>query len=88
MTLNPQEQDLQFISDNYPFLTKEMGAEIEKLYPEGMQIANHSAFFTAAAAAWGELTFNCPGIFIVSSVAKYGNTANNWLYQSVICIIR
>ncbi|KAF8508626.1 triacylglycerol lipase-like protein [Hysterangium stoloniferum] len=67
-----------FLMDNYPNLTEADTDAIIALYPEGAPIAQHAAFFPSLAAAYGETAFICPGLEIVSAMAKH---APSWNYR-------
>ncbi|GJJ10739.1 hypothetical protein Clacol_004966 [Clathrus columnatus] len=60
-----------FMQDNYPQLTDNDTAKINALYPKEPPFAEHAAFFPSLAAAYGETTFICPGIELVSVISQH-----------------
>lgn len=71
-----------FLLDNYAQLNTTSLDTINELYPyeANAQFANRSLYFSAAAKAYGEATFICPGLFI--SAAVENKTADHiWNYR-------
>ena len=62
---------VDFVSDQFPFVGEGVLEKIKELYPRSTQLPSHGAFFSAAANAYGEITFICPGIFINEQINKY-----------------
>lgn len=76
---------LDFIKANYPYLTESSLEKINSTYALGTfpTLSMHNAWFTSAAAAYGEATFNCPGDIMIEALAK--KAANQtWNYFTAI----
>lgn len=81
--LNTTEDMNNFLLNQFPNLTASNLAVVDQLYPIGEQFSNHGAYFSAAAAAYGEMRYICPGILITSSFAQYGYSQSIHNYQCV-----
>lgn len=46
-------------------------------------IPDHGAFYFSAATAYGEMRYNCPGVFISGQIQNFSSPQTNWLYQWV-----
>lgn len=57
-----------------------MTDNIQSLYPIGPQYQGAGAYFSAAALAYGEMRYNCPGIYISNANSDRG-IASNWNYH-------
>lgn len=72
---------LNFMQANYPRLTCSDLQRIKKTYPPDLQYPHHARYFGAAAEAYGESTFTCPGIEITSSLANHLSPLKAWNYR-------
>ena len=59
-----------FLHNNYPGLTRQDLAIVNRLYPKVAPLPKHAAFFPSAAAAYGEVTFVCPGLLISDEMSS------------------
>lgn len=72
---------LTYMQANYPHLTSSDLQRIRQTYPPTTQYPHHAYYFGAAAEAYGESTFTCPGIEIISSLAQYNSPLKAWNYR-------
>ena len=72
-----------FLIDNFINITSDALDTINELYPQSIQPANHGAFFWNAALAYGELRYNCPGIFLSTAINNFSNPGQSFNYQYV-----
>lgn len=72
---------LNFMKANYPKLTASQLQKINEAYPPSALYPRHTIYFAAAAQAYGEATFTCPGIEITKSIAKYISSDQVWNYH-------
>lgn len=72
---------LTFMQANYPRLNSDQLQQISDTYPPSALYPMHTTFFAAAAQAYGESTFTCPGIEITNSIAQYLSPAQAWNYR-------
>ncbi|KAI1083258.1 carboxylesterase [Whalleya microplaca] len=82
-TKNPAEM-AGFIQNNYPRLNDSQAEGIVDQYPlvEGNALFPvHWPWYTSAAKAYGEATFICPGVHMLSSYVKHLNTSRAWGYR-------
>ncbi|KAH8119021.1 Alpha/Beta hydrolase protein [Phellopilus nigrolimitatus] len=79
--LNTTSDMNNFLLDNFPNLTSSMLNTIDVLYPESSQFSGHGAFYFAAATAYGEMRYICPGIFISQEINKTRSPLPNWNYH-------
>ena len=70
-----------FFTDNYPHLTSAETSAINTEYPLMPPLPLHAAYFPSAAAAYGEATFTCPGLFISNSFATALSPYKVWNYR-------
>ncbi|EJD02747.1 triacylglycerol lipase [Fomitiporia mediterranea MF3/22] len=70
-----------FLLDNFPKLNASSLETIHELYPNTVQAPNHGAFFFIASLPYGEMRYNCPGIFISGEIRKFRQPSPNWLYH-------
>lgn len=77
---SPQNISTFFIN-NYPKLTAADTAAINNEYPlsQNPPVASHAEYFSAASNAYGESTFNCPGLLIDRVYANCVGSA--WSYR-------
>ena len=78
---NTTEDMNSFLLDNFPNLNSSSLNTIDSLYPKSTQFPSRGEFFSAAALAYGELRYNCPGIFISGEIRDLSTPQTNWLYQ-------
>lgn len=69
-----------FFYENYPQLNSSDIEDINNRYLPGPQAAQHSNVFGGAAQAYGEATFNCPGLQLLSALSDK-NSSNVWNYN-------
>lgn len=81
MNLNTSEDMDNFLLDNFPNLNESSLETINQLYPESEQFPGHGAFYFSAATVYGEMRYNCPGIFISGKIRNFSSPQPNWLYQ-------
>lgn len=70
-----------FMQANYPRLTCADLHLINNTYPPNIQYPLHARYFGAAAKAYGEATFTCPGIEVTSSLATHFSPFKAWNYR-------
>lgn len=79
--ISTSSEFLDYMQANYPRLTDFDLQRINKTYPPTIQYPHHARYFGAAAEAYGESTFTCPGIEITSSLATYFSPLKAWNYR-------
>lgn len=75
---------VNFLQNNYPLLLTNDTTAIINLYPLQPAITNHAAWFPSASLAYGESTFICPAVTILSTyLTAAGNNPNAplWSYR-------
>jgi len=70
-----------FLENNFPALSTSDGETINELYPKGAQFPGRGEFFSAAAAAYGDMRYICPGILVSTNIAKFEVPNPTWNYQ-------
>ncbi|KAK8125311.1 triacylglycerol lipase-like protein [Apiospora kogelbergensis] len=77
-TGSPQEIQT-FLQNNYRFLEDEEAKSITELYPRMEEaLPNHNVWFSSAQMAYGETTFICPAVYLLSAYAQQrGNATTN-----------
>lgn len=70
-----------FLKNNYPNLSNEQLQEINNLYPRMDPLPQHNAYFPSASAAYGDMTFTCPGNEISPALARYYDPQRVWNYR-------
>ncbi|KAH8590477.1 Alpha/Beta hydrolase protein [Bisporella sp. PMI_857] len=68
-----------FLKANYIKLTPEHLAKIDGYYPKAEQFPNKGSFWRTTANAYGEMRYNCPGLFLSQVVAATSNSS--WHYH-------
>jgi hypothetical protein len=58
-----------------------MGKKIKQLYPKSFQAPGRGKFFSAAANAYGDMRYTCPGIFLSTVIHQFMRNKPNFLYQ-------
>ncbi|KAJ6104875.1 hypothetical protein N7486_003564 [Penicillium sp. IBT 16267x] len=73
----------QFIRNNYPYLTAYQLEMINMAYPpiNPPPFPLHAEYFYTAEAAYGEVTFICPGNEMAHSMATYYSPTKVWNYR-------
>lgn len=74
---------INFLQNNYPLLSTNDTADIVDLYPLMPAEPNHAAWFPSSSMAYGEATFICPAISILSAyrVASLNTNTQLWNYR-------
>ena len=69
-----------FLKDQYPVITDAQLAQIDAYYPQTVeQFPGTGAYWRAAANAYGDMRYMCPGLYISSA---YSNARQNtWNYH-------
>lgn len=75
-----------FLENNFPALATSDANTINELYPKGAQFSGRGEFFSAAAAAYGEMRYICPGILVSTSIAEFQAPKPTWNYQYVFIV--
>ncbi|KAK6842173.1 Carboxylic ester hydrolase [Apiospora arundinis] len=75
-TGSPQEIQT-FLQNNYRFLEDDEAKNITKLYPLLEALPNHNAWFTSAQMAYGETTFICPAVHVLSAYTQQKDNNND-----------
>ncbi|KAK7941069.1 acetylcholinesterase [Apiospora aurea] len=65
-TASPEEIQT-FLQNNYRFLEDEEAKNMTELYPLMEALPNHNAWFSSAQMAYGETTFICPAVHVLSA---------------------
>lgn len=82
---NSYAESDEFIQDEFPSITAEQLAKINKLYPHDPSkvFPNTGKFWRQASDAYGEIRYICPGIFISDMYAQNG-VSENWNYHFAV----
>ncbi|KAK7970488.1 Carboxylic ester hydrolase [Apiospora saccharicola] len=67
------EEIQAFLQNNYRFLEDEEAKNITDLYPLMEALPNHNAWFSSAQMAYGETTFICPSVHVLSAYTQHHN---------------
>jgi carboxylesterase type B len=67
-----------YLSNNFVKLTASQLAQIDHLYPKAEQYPDSGPYWRTAANAYGEMRYNCPGIFVSSSIHQAGVPSYNY----------
>ncbi|KAI1341553.1 carboxylesterase [Xylariaceae sp. FL0016] len=70
-----------FFQNNYPLLTNSNTEDIIEKYPKMTALPAHSAWFPSTSMAYGEATFICPAVLILSSYFQNRNSSRAWGYR-------
>jgi carboxylesterase type B len=72
-----------FMRDNFPKLTPGKLATINSLYPAPTSslYPNAGRYWRPAADAYGEMRYNCPGIFMSGAYPRVGGVNASWNYH-------
>jgi carboxylesterase type B len=81
-TANISDADT-FIKDQFPYITLSQLREWNALYPveDYPQFPDSGRFWRQAATGYGEMRYNCPGLFINAVYARLGVPAWNYLWD-------
>jgi hypothetical protein len=73
-----------FLQDQFVNLTTAELDRIDQFYPKAQQFPGKGAFWRAAANAYGEMRYICPGIYISTMISSHGEQASyNYRYVSL-----
>lgn len=70
-----------FLKANYPGLAPDQLVEVGAAYPLAEPFPMHAAYFPSAAAAYGEVTFTCPGNGLAEFMAEGLSPDQVWNYR-------
>jgi len=79
--MNNYDDINSFLKANYIKLTIPQLAEINHYYPQAEQFPNRGPYWRTAANTYGEMRYNCPGIFLSQSFAAPTSGVKTWQYQ-------
>jgi hypothetical protein len=65
-----------FLQNQFVNLTQADLQQINSYFPDGEQFSGRGAFFRAAANAYGEMRYICPGIYISTMISSHGEAAS------------
>lgn len=83
--LNSSTARDNFLKNQFVNLTDSDLQQINSYYPNGEQFPGKGAFWRAAANAYGEMRYICPGIYISSMISSHGKAASyNYRYVPLI----
>jgi carboxylesterase type B len=68
-----------FLQTQFPFLTNDHLARIDKLYPEAEQYPNSGRYWRSVSDAYGQMRYMCPSMYINAAYAKY--SIPSWHYR-------
>ncbi|KAG4437930.1 hypothetical protein IFR05_006600 [Cadophora sp. M221] len=69
-----------FLGDNFPNLTEAQLAQIDVLYPKAEQYPGKGMYWKTGANVYGEMRYNCPGIYVSSAIVERG-MPSSWNYR-------
>jgi hypothetical protein len=70
-----------FLKNQFVNLTQTDFEQINSYYPAVQQFPGKGAFWRAAANAYGEMRYTCPGIYISTMISTHGQPASyNYRY--------
>ncbi|PQE33279.1 triacylglycerol lipase protein [Rutstroemia sp. NJR-2017a WRK4] len=70
-----------FLRNNWPKLTSSQLQKIHTYYPQGRAYPDSGAYWSAAALAYGEIRYNCPGIYLSRVHFHDIPTVGSWNYH-------
>ncbi|PQE21386.1 triacylglycerol lipase protein [Rutstroemia sp. NJR-2017a BBW] len=79
--INTSAQMDDFLRNNWPKLTSSQLQQIHTYYPKGRAYPDSGAYWSAAALAYGEIRYNCPGIYLSSVHFRDVPTVGSWNYH-------
>ena len=65
-----------FLKNNFVNLTASNLEQVNSFYTDGEQFPGKGTFWRAAANAYGEMRYICPGIYISSMISSHGEAAS------------
>ncbi|KAF4637552.1 hypothetical protein G7Y89_g521 [Cudoniella acicularis] len=69
-----------FLKNNFPKLNETHITEIDYLYPEAEQFPSSSTYWRSTSNAYGEMRYNCAGLFVSAAFPNHG-VADSWNYH-------
>ena len=69
-----------YLLTQFPALTQAQLATIDSFYPEGPVYPGASSFWPTVSAAYGEMRYICPGIYISTAYSNL-SPQSNWNYH-------
>lgn len=69
------------MQDNYPLLSANDTTAILQQYPQQAAVPQHNAWFSTASLAYGEATFTCPAVNILTMFMAAANASQAWAYR-------
>jgi carboxylesterase type B len=80
-SLNSSKAMDNFLKNQFVNLTESDIQQINSFYPDAQQFPGKGDFWRAAANAYGEMRYICPGIYISSMISTHGQAASyNYRY--------
>jgi len=76
-----------FLQDQFVNLTADNLNQIDRFYPKAQQFQGKGPFWRAAANAYGEMRYICPGIYISSMISSHGEQASYNYHWDVLSAI-
>lgn len=70
-----------FLRTQFPLLTKEHLAQIDKLYPQGMKFPGAGRYWQSTSDAYGHMRYMCPSLYISGVYAKQSIPSWNYRYN-------
>ena len=70
----------EFVQSNFPNLNYSQASTLAQMYPPAQQYPPAQKYWRAACAAYGELRYVCPGIYLSSIYAQRG-IKGNWNFR-------
>ncbi|KAI9651299.1 hypothetical protein NHQ30_001337 [Ciborinia camelliae] len=80
-SINTSNDMSNFLKNNFVKLTDDQINNIHQYYPQGPQYPNAGLYWGAAALAYGEMRYNCPGIYVSGSHDFFAPSIGNWNYH-------
>ncbi|TVY64341.1 Lipase [Lachnellula suecica] len=79
-TTSNYQQMNSFLKNNFVKLTPAQLATIDTLYPPAETFPNSGPYWRTASNAYGEMRYNCPGIYLSSTYPSHG-VPQSWNYH-------
>ncbi|QSZ31841.1 hypothetical protein DSL72_001410 [Monilinia vaccinii-corymbosi] len=80
-SVNTSADMSDFLKNNFVKLTDDQLYNIHQYYPQGPQYPNAGSYWSAAALAYGEMRYNCPGIYLSGTHDFFSPSLGNWNYH-------
>lgn len=75
-------QSNTFLKDQFPYMTIEQLGKINDMYPnDNKTCPDIGCYFGQASAAYGDVRYMCPGMWISSIYEKFGQGSKSWNYR-------